>query len=75
MGLGGSAPTQAASGEGSVVKVQDLRQLKKLISESAGLIVDFWSPSCPPCLRIKPTFESAAKANENPNLVFAAVNT
>lgn len=26
-------------------------------------------------MRIKPTFESAAKANTNPNLVFAAVNT
>lgn len=26
-------------------------------------------------MRIKPTFESAARANENPNLVFAAVNT
>jgi len=26
-------------------------------------------------MRIKPTFESAAKANDNPNLVFAAVNT
>jgi hypothetical protein len=26
-------------------------------------------------MRIKPVFESAAKANDNPNLVFAAVNT
>jgi hypothetical protein len=26
-------------------------------------------------MRIKPTFESAAKANENANIVFAAVNT
>jgi hypothetical protein len=26
-------------------------------------------------MRIKPVFESAAKANENDNLVFAAVNT
>ena len=26
-------------------------------------------------MRIKPTFESAAKANDNPNLVFVAVNT
>jgi len=26
-------------------------------------------------MRIKPLFESAAKSNENENLVFAAVNT
>ena len=26
-------------------------------------------------MRIKPTFENAAKANDNPNLVFATINT
>ena len=26
-------------------------------------------------MRIKPTFEAAAKSNDNENLVFAAVNT
>jgi len=46
-----------------------------MIKETPGLIVDFWSPSCPPCMRIKPTFEAAAKANENPNLLFVACNT
>mmetsp|Transcript_31610 Transcript_31610/g.48343 ORF Transcript_31610/g.48343 Transcript_31610/m.48343 type:complete len:122 (-) Transcript_31610:842-1207(-) len=49
--------------------------MNQLIKNSPGLIVDFWSPTCPPCMRIKPTYESAARANENSNLVFAAVNT
>ena len=52
-----------------------MKQLQELINNTPGLIVDFWSPSCPPCMRIKPVFESAAKANENDNLIFAAVNT
>jgi thioredoxin-like negative regulator of GroEL len=78
-GMGGGAPA-APQGPtepelGQVFQVGNLAQLQKLIKETPGLIVDFWSPTCPPCMRIKPTFESAAKANDNPNLVFAAVNT
>jgi thiol-disulfide isomerase/thioredoxin len=76
-GLGGApaAPIILEAKVGEVCKIAGLSHLQKLIKESPGLIVDFWSPSCPPCMRIKPTFESAAKANENPNLVFAACNT
>ena len=77
-GMGGGAqapPVQLEAKVGEVCKIAGLSHLQKLIKESPGLIVDFWSPSCPPCMRIKPTFESAAKANENPNLVFAACNT
>jgi thiol-disulfide isomerase/thioredoxin len=80
MGLGGgpsgaSMPQQSEPKLGEVCQIGGLAQLQKLIKETPGLIVDFWSPTCPPCMRIKPIFESAAKANENPNLVFAAVNT
>lgn len=76
-GMGGQPPppvnTEPKLGE--VCKVISLNQLNKLINDYPGLIVDFWSPTCPPCMRIKPTFEAAAKSNENENLVFAAVNT
>jgi thioredoxin-like negative regulator of GroEL len=52
-----------------------LTQLNKLIKETPALAVDFWGDPCPPCLRIKPVFESLSQANENDNLKFAAVNT
>lgn len=55
--------------------VTQLPQLQQIIKEYPGVIVDFWGAHCPPCLRIKPTFEAAAQANNNPNLVFVAVNT
>lgn len=76
-GMGGqpAAPIITESKVGEVCQIASLSHMQKLVKESPGLIVDFWSPSCPPCMRIKPTFESAAKANENPNLVFAACNT
>lgn len=37
--------------------------------------MDFWNAGCPPCMRIKPHFEQLAKQNQNPNLVFASVDT
>jgi thioredoxin-like negative regulator of GroEL len=49
--------------------------LQKLIKDTPAVAVDFWSPSCPPCLRIKPVFENLARANDNENLKFATVNT
>jgi thiol-disulfide isomerase/thioredoxin len=76
-GMGGApqAPPLGPPVVGQVYQCPGLSILQKLIKETPGLMVDFWSPSCPPCMRIKPTFESAAKANDNPNLVFVAVNT
>ena len=75
-GLGGPPPPMEGPPEvGKVYQCAALSVLQKLIKETPGVIVDFWSPSCPPCMRIKPTFESAAKTNENPNLIFVAVNT
>lgn len=75
MGMGPPPPMEGPPEVGKVYQCAGLQILQKLIKETPGLIVDFWSPSCPPCMRIKPTFENAAKANENPNLIFVAVNT
>lgn len=36
-------------------------------------IVEFWSPGCPACMTFKPIFE--AFAAQNPDILFAAVNT
>jgi thioredoxin-like negative regulator of GroEL len=75
MGLGPAPPMEGPPEVGKVYECASLNILNKMIKETPGLIVDFWSPSCPPCMRIKPTFEAAAKANENPNLIFVACNT
>jgi len=77
-GAGGAMNQPQGSAEpqvGQVCQVSNMAQLQKILKDYAGVIVDFWSPTCPPCMRIKPTFENAAKSNDNPNLVFVAVNT
>lgn len=58
-----------------VTEITDLQHLESILAKSPGVIIDFWSPTCPPCMRIKPTFEAVAKANEVDNLRFVAVNT
>lgn len=59
---------------GTVTQIHSLSQLNRIIANYPGVICDFWSPSCPPCMNIKPKFEAAARANQNPNLVFCACN-
>ena len=71
----GYAASASSGGHEHVVQIQNLQQLQKLIKDTPALAVDFWSPQCPPCMRIKPVFEGYAKSNDNENLKFAAVNT
>ena len=51
---------------------QRIVHLQKIIKDYAGVVIDFWSPTCPPCMRFKPIFESAARGNPNKNIVFCS---
>ena len=72
-GMGGAA---AAAPEppkvGQVCKIVSIAQLQSIINDYEGVIIDFWSPNCPPCMRFKPVFEGLAAANTNAKIVFAA---
>lgn len=82
-GMGGGMPGMgggAAAGNqepthNEVVQINSLVQLQKIIKDYRGVVIDFWSPRCGPCMRFKPTFEGAAKANTNKNIIFCAVQT
>ena len=83
MGGGGGMPgmggqmQRAPSGKpvhGEVFEITSLVQLQKIIKDYQGVIIDFWSPTCPPCMSFKPKFESACRGNPNKNIVFCTVN-
>ena len=59
---------------GEVMQITSLAHLQYLIKEQPAVIIDFWSPTCPPCMRFKPVFEATAAGNTNPKIVFCAVN-
>lgn len=65
-GMGGAAGQQAATSNpthNEVIKITSLVQLQKIIKDFRGVVIDFWSPTCPPCMRFKPTFEGACHSN------------
>lgn len=48
----------------------------KIVQDFPGVIIDFWSPRCPPCMAFKPKFEQMAKDNaKNDKIIFCAVQT
>lgn len=60
----------------AVYTVHNLAQMKKLIKDTPGVIIDFWrrNPPSGPCEHFKPKFASACSANQNKKLVFCTVD-
>ena len=56
------------------MEVTSLTALKQMIKASPAMVIDFWSPACPPCVQFKPKFENYAAKNTNPVLTFHTVN-
>lgn len=77
-GMGGGAPQQPVVEEpkhGEVFHVKSAASLQHVIEKYPAVVIDFWSPRCPPCMNFKPIYENIAKINPNPKIVFCAVQT
>ena len=62
---------QQNNGEGhKVLEIRNFEDFFEVIEKSEGVVIDFYSLSCPPCRRIKPIFADIAQNNQNKNLVF-----
>jgi thioredoxin-like negative regulator of GroEL len=48
-------------------------ELAGILETADTVIIDFWSPVCPPCKAFAPVFEEAA--GRNPEVAFCKVNT
>ena len=67
---------QAPSGN-AVLSITAPDEFMKAIKESPAVIVDFFSYTCPPCMKIKPFFERLAQTFQArcPGLKFVSVDT
>jgi len=74
-GMGGAAAAPERPKVGQVCKITSLPQLQSIIKDYPGVIIDFWSSRCPPCMRFKPIYEAQAGANKNEKIVFCTVET
>eukprot|EP01017_Pseudomicrothorax_dubius_P017320 TRINITY_DN1957_c0_g1_i4.p1 TRINITY_DN1957_c0_g1~~TRINITY_DN1957_c0_g1_i4.p1 ORF type:complete len:592 (+),score=138.44 TRINITY_DN1957_c0_g1_i4:61-1836(+) len=61
----------------AVVEVTSFEHFVEAMSADEGFIVDFYSYTCPPCMRIKPIYEQLASRYRSicPKLRFYKVNT
>jgi len=59
--------------------IEDLKtreELEVLMSEDGGAaIIDFWSPTCGPCIAMAPHFEAVANELEDEPIRFVKINT
>jgi thiol-disulfide isomerase/thioredoxin len=59
--------------------IEDLKtrgELEALMSEDGGAaIIDFWSPSCGPCMAMAPHYEAVARELEDEPIRFVKINT
>ena len=57
-------------------ELQTVAQLEDLMSEKGGAaIIDFWSPTCGPCLAMAPAFEAVAAELADEPIRFIKINT
>jgi thioredoxin-like negative regulator of GroEL len=57
----------------NVQEITTESDLAEILEEADTVILDFWSPLCPPCKAFAPVFEEAAV--RNPDVAFCKVNT
>eukprot|EP00742_Colponemidia_sp_Colp-10_P001980 GILJ01002114.1.p1 GENE.GILJ01002114.1~~GILJ01002114.1.p1 ORF type:complete len:601 (+),score=89.02 GILJ01002114.1:57-1859(+) len=72
---GAAASAAAPASGGLVTNLATADELARFISSNMAAVVDFWSPTCGPCIRIKPTYQQWAAEYQSRGVAFAAVDT
>jgi thiol-disulfide isomerase/thioredoxin len=59
-----------------VLEIMNENQFIDLIEKNKGVVIDFYSNTCPPCKKIKPVFQDLARKYQTicPTLKFCSLN-
>ncbi len=56
--------------------LEEVEEVEELMSEEGGaVVIDFWSPSCGPCMAMASDFEHVAAQFDSEEVAFCKVNT
>ena len=58
-----------------IFAIPSLDELQTLLAVQKGMVINFWNPSCGPCITFKPTYESIANKYSSDLVRFYSINT
>mmetsp|Transcript_16328 Transcript_16328/g.16050 ORF Transcript_16328/g.16050 Transcript_16328/m.16050 type:complete len:347 (+) Transcript_16328:191-1231(+) len=58
-----------------LIEVTTMVDMQSILNQYPGVIVDCWSPRCPPCIKFKPIFKSMAEFYGSDKIKFVMVDT
>jgi thiol-disulfide isomerase/thioredoxin len=75
-GMSGGMPVGSGGSEEDVAELSTLAELSTAMQKNKAFVVDCFSNTCPPCVRIKPIYESIARSykTEAPGMKFYKCN-
>ena len=75
-GMGGlSLGSGASKTDKKLFEVKSLTEIQDLIQAYPGLVIDCWSPTCPPWMKFKPIFHDMSEQYGSSKVKFVTVNT
>lgn len=70
-----SLNNQAPHSDKKLIECKTLSEVQDLIKAYPGIVVDCWSPTCPPCMKFKPIYSQMADYYGSDKIKFITVNT
>lgn len=72
LSLGGSGGSKT---DKKLIEAKSLTEIQDLLQTYPGLVIDCWSPTCPPWMKFKPIFHEMAEQYGSDKVKFVTVNT
>jgi len=55
------------------IAISNVQELSHLVKNCSAVLIDFWSPTCPPCMKLKPMLKTWLKTFRNVAVAFVNV--
>lgn len=73
-GMAGMSLGTSLAGK-KLIEAKSMTEVQDILQQFPGVVVDCWSPTCPPCMKFKPIFAQMAEQYGSDKIKFVTVNT